>query len=153
LSESALRLADDIPVKILLDDGSVYPEQGVLTFEDAAVDPTTGSVAMRIVVPNPDLALLPGMYVRAVVSNAILDDALLVPQRGVTRNSQGQAVSMVLTDDGIVEQREITVGDAIGADWLVEDGLAPGDRVIVEGVQKIQAGQPAVVIPVTASER
>ncbi len=144
LSANAVQQADDIPVQILLDDGGRYPQEGVLTFEDAAVDPTTGSVAMRIVVPNPDLVLLPGMYVRAVVSNAILDDALLVPQRGVTRDSRGQALAMVLTDEGVVEQREVSVGESIGADWLVLGGLAAGDRVIVEGLQRIQPGQPAV---------
>lgn len=147
LSDNALRLADDIPVRILLDDGSEYGHGGTLTVSDATVDPTTGSVAMRIVVPNPDLLLLPGMYVRAQVGNAVLDDALLAPQRGISHDPRGQAVAMVLTDENIVEQRDVQVGQAIGDQWLVTDGLAAGDRVIVEGLQKIQPGQPAQVTP------
>lgn len=152
MSDSALRMADDIPVTILLDDGTRYSEQGLLTFEDAAVDPTTGSVAMRIVVPNPDFVLLPGMYVRTLVSKAILDAALLVPQRGVTRDARGRAVAMVLTEGGVVEERVVTVGEAIGSDWLVKEGLAAGDRVIVEGLQKIRPGRPAVVDDGPASD-
>jgi membrane fusion protein (multidrug efflux system) len=143
LSDSALKLADEIPVTILLDDGSRYPQEGSLAFEDAAVDPTTGSVAIRIVVPNPESLLMPGMYVRAMVGSAVLDDALLVPQQGVTRDPKGQAVAMVLTSEDIVEQRTVEVGQAVGDKWLVRDGLAAGDRVIVEGLQKIRPGAPA----------
>jgi membrane fusion protein (multidrug efflux system) len=152
LSETALRKAEDIPVSIVLDDGSRHAHEGILTFEDVAVDPATGSVAMRVVVPNPDFGLLPGMYVRAVVSNAIIDDALLVPQRGITHDARGRAVAMLLNDEGIVEERVVSIGDAIGSDWLVEDGLAAGDRVIVEGLQKIRVGQPAVVAGGAGSE-
>ena len=145
LSDSAVQLATKIPVTILLDDGSLYPHEGTLAFEDAAVDPTTGSVAMRIVVPNPETLLMPGMYVRAQVGSAVLNDALLVPQQGVTRDPKGDAVSMVLTDDDIVEQRTVEVGQAIGDKWLVRSGLAAGDRVIVEGLQKVRPGAPAQV--------
>lgn len=153
LSETALRLADDIPVTILMDDGSKYPHEGSLTVADATVDPTTGSVAMRIVVPNPDLMLLPGMYVRAQVGNAVLDNALLAPQRGITHDPRGQAIAMVLNDDNVVEQRVVQIGQAVGNQWLVKEGLAAGDRVIVEGLQKIQAGQPAQLTPLsTASD-
>jgi membrane fusion protein (multidrug efflux system) len=152
LSETALRRAEDIPVSIVLDDGTRLAHEGILTFEDVAVDPATGSVAMRVVVPNPDFGLLPGMYVRAVVSNAIIDDALLVPQRGITHDARGRAVAMLLNDEGIVEERVVSIGDAIGSDWLVEDGLAAGDRVIVEGLQKIRVGQPAVVAGGAGSE-
>ena len=145
LSARQLTLADNIPATILLPDDSRYSHEGTLTFEDVAVDPTTGSVAMRIVVPNPERLLLPGMYVRAQISTAIIDDALLVPQRGVTRDPRGRAVAMVLTPDGIVEARDLEVRQAIGDRWLVADGLAAGDRVIVEGLQKIRPGQPAQV--------
>lgn len=149
LSDSALKMADEIPVTILLDDGSRYPQEGLLAFEDAAVDPTTGSVAIRIVVPNPESLLMPGMYVRAMVGSAVLDGALLVPQQGLTRDPKGQAVVMVLTSEDIVEQRTVEVGEAVGDKWLVRDGLEAGDRVIVEGLQKIRPGAPAQV---TASQ-
>lgn len=151
LSANALELANEIPVTILFDDGGRYAHEGTLTFEDAAVDPTTGSVAMRIVVPNPDTLLLPGMYVRAEVGNAVLDDALLVPQRGITRDPKGQAVAMVLTDENVVEQRVVELREAIGDRWLVESGLEAGDRVVVSGLQKIQPGQPVQVVTVTSS--
>ncbi len=142
LSASAIREAEKIPVRILLDDGTPYPLQGELKFSDVAVDPTTGSVAMRVVVPNPDKLLLPGMYVRAVVSNAIVEDALLVPQRGIMRDAKGQATAMVVTADGTVEARAVSVDSTLGADWLVRDGLIAGDRVVVEGLQKIAPGTP-----------
>ncbi len=147
LSATALRQAEKIPVQILLDDGSVYAHQGMLTFEDAAVDPTTGSVAMRIVVPNPDLMMLPGMYVRAQIGNAVLDDALLVPQQGIARDPKGQAFAMLLAENDIVEHRAVEVRQAVGDKWLVKSGLEAGDRVIVEGLQKVRPGQPAQVTP------
>lgn len=142
LSESAIRDADGIPVRILLDDGTEYGHEGELTFADVAVDPMTGSVAMRIIVPNPDRLLLPGMYVRAVVSNAVLKDGLLVPQQGITRDPKGQAIAMVVSADNTVEARNVEVSHAVGDRWLVRGGLAAGDRVIVEGLQKIGPGMP-----------
>lgn len=151
LEAGELQLAGDIPATILLADDSRYAHEGTLTFEDAAVDPTTGSVAMRIVVPNPDNLLMPGMYVRAVISTAIIDNALLVPQRGITRDPRGRATAMVLTADNIVEQRDVEVRESIDDKWLVAGGLAEGDRVIVEGLQKIRVGQPAQVAPPSGS--
>jgi membrane fusion protein (multidrug efflux system) len=145
LSANALELASEIPVTILFDDGGRYAHKGTLTFEDVAVDPTTGSVAMRIVVPNPENLLLPGMYVRAEVGNAILDDALLVPQRGITRDPKGQATAMVLTEGDVVEQRVVELRETVGDRWLVESGLSAGDRVVVSGLQKIQPGQTVQV--------
>lgn len=147
LSKEALQRANEIPVTILLDDGERYAREGKLLFADAAADPTTGSVAMRIVVPNPDHLLMPGMYVRAQVSTAIIEDALLVPQRGITRDPRGHATALVLAEGDIVEQREVEVRDAIGDRWLVAGGLDVGDRVIVEGLQKVRPGQPARVVP------
>lgn len=145
LSAGELQLAGDIPATIVLPDDSRYPQEGTLTFEDAAVDPTTGSVAMRILVPNPERLLMPGMYVRALISTAIVDDALLVPQRGITRDPRGRATAMVLTAENIVEQRDVEVRESIDDKWLVARGLAAGDRVIVEGLQKIRPGQPAQI--------
>jgi membrane fusion protein (multidrug efflux system) len=137
--------ADDVPVDIVLEDGSAYPHQGKLAFSEVTVDPTTGSYALRVVVPNPDNLLLPGMFVRAVVSNARRADALLVPQPGITRNPKGEAVAMVVKPDNTVEQRNVQVSQTVGNRWLVEGGLLPGDRVVVEGLQKIRPG--AAVLP------
>ena len=140
LAEKLVRRTEGVPITVLLEDGTEYEHGGELTFADVAVDPMTGSYALRAVVPNPDHLLMPGMYVRAVISNAVLEDGLLVPQQGIARDPRGNASAMVLTDDDKVEQRAVTVRRAIGDDWLVESGLRAGDRVIVEGLQKIQPG-------------
>ncbi|KAA9132720.1 efflux RND transporter periplasmic adaptor subunit [Marinihelvus fidelis] len=151
LDDEALRKAGSIPVNIVLDDGSTYPLPGELTFADAAVDPTTGSVAMRIVVPNPDRLLLPGMYVRAMVSNAIVDNGLLVPQQAVQRGANGEAFAMVVAEDGTAQRRVLELDQTIGADWLVSSGLSNGDRVITEGLQKIRPGVAVQVTPVVVA--
>lgn len=140
LADKMVRRTEGVPVTILLEDGTEYEHGGELTFSDVAVNPMTGSYALRAVVPNPDHLLMPGMYVRAVISNAVLDEGLLVPQQGIARDPGGNANAMVLTDDNKVEQRTVTVRRAVGNDWLVESGLSAGDRVIVEGLQKIQPG-------------
>lgn len=140
LADKMVRRTEGVPIRILLEDGSEYEHEGELTFSDVAVDPMTGSYALRAVVPNPDQLLMPGMYVRAVISNAVLDEALLVPQQGIARDPMGNASAMVLAEDNTVEQRPVTLRRAIDNDWLVGEGLRAGDRVIVEGLQKIQPG-------------
>ncbi|SDK19263.1 efflux RND transporter periplasmic adaptor subunit [Microbulbifer yueqingensis] len=130
----------DLPVTILLEDGSTFEHKGKLEFAEATVDPTTGSVLLRVVVPNPDHMLLPGMYVRAVVGRGLRDNAILVPQQGVTRDPKGNTNAMVVNSDNKVEVRPLTVSQTIGSHWLVEDGLQAGDRVIVEGLQKVRPG-------------
>jgi membrane fusion protein (multidrug efflux system) len=141
-SLAAGRITDtgDMPVTILLEDGTRYGHDGKLAFSEVSVDPTTGSFALRVVVPNPDHILLPGMYVRALVGMGVRQHALLVPQQGIARDPRGHTNAMVVGKDGMVEVREVTVSQAIGDKWLVEDGLAAGDRVIVEGLQKIHPG-------------
>jgi membrane fusion protein (multidrug efflux system) len=151
LEESEIRDADGIPVTILLSDGTKYAHQGELAFSDVSVDPMTGSVDFRIVVPNPDRLLLPGMYVRAVVSNAVLQEGLLVPQQGIMRNPQGEAFAMVVNGENTVERRMVEVSRTIGDRWLVSDGLAAGDRVIVEGLQKVAPGMQVDPILVDGS--
>jgi membrane fusion protein (multidrug efflux system) len=138
LAAGTMKGARDLPVQILLEDGSRYEHDGKLAFSDVTVDPTTGSFALRVVVPNPDHIPLPGMYVRAVVGDGERDNALLVPQQGVTHDQKGQTTAMVVGKDGKVELRAVRVSRAIGDKWLVEEGLAAGDQVIVEGLQKIR---------------
>ena len=142
LDAGDVQQADSIPVDITLEDGSKYPQQGRLSFAEATVDPATGAVAMRIVVPNPDQLLLPGMFVRAKVANAERRDAILAPQQGITRDPKGNASAMVVDAEGKVAAREVKVSRAIGDKWLVESGLAAGDKLIVEGLQKIRPGAP-----------
>ncbi len=134
-------------VRILLEDGTEYPLAGLLQFRDITVDPTTGSVTVRIVVPNPQHLLLPGMFVRAVVQEGIALQAILVPQQGVSRNPKGEAVALVVDDAGVVQQRLLTLGRAMGASWLVTAGLKPGERLIVEGMLNVRPGAVVRAVP------
>ncbi len=130
----------DTPAQIVLENGATYEHPGKLQFADVTVDPTTGEFLLRIIVPNPNHLLMPGMYVRAVVSEGVIPQGILVPQRGVTRDPKGGATALVVDRDGKVERRDIGVSRTVGDQWLVDSGLVAGDRVIVEGVQKVQPG-------------
>jgi membrane fusion protein (multidrug efflux system) len=132
-------------VTLLLADGSSYAQSGKLQFADVTVDAGTGNVTLRALFPNPKLDLLPGMYVRAVLENGVNEKAIVVPQQGVSRNQKGQATALVLNQQGIVEPRILTTSGTIGDKWLVTSGLADGDRVIIEGLQKVKPGAPAAV--------
>ena len=134
-------------VKLLLEDGTPYPLEGVLKFSDVTVDPSTGSVILRTVFPNPKYILLPGMYVRAILEEGVNEQAILVPQQGVTRDPKGNAVAMVVDSSEKVEQRVLKIDRAIGDKWLVNEGLKPADRLIVEGFQKIKPGVSVKVVP------
>ena len=139
--------ADQAKVKLLLDDGSVYPLEGKLAFSEATVDAGTGTVTLRAVFSNPKRELLPGMYVRAVIEQGVREQAIVVPQQGVTHDPQGNAVGMVVNAEGKVEPRVLKTERAIGDKWLVSEGLAAGDRLIVEGLQKARPGSPVNAVP------
>lgn len=158
LAAGTLDSTDGLPVKILLEDGTPYSHEGKLAFSEVTVDPSTGSFALRVLVDNPDHVLLPGMYVRAAIGNGVRQDAILVPQPGIARDPKGNATAMVVGKDGKVAVRPVKVSRTIGDKWLVESGLAAGDKVIVEGLQKVKPGmavqateQPAAAKPVTAT--
>lgn len=138
--------ASGAPARIVLETGTAYPTEGKLQFTDVTVDPTTGNFLLRVVVANPNALLMPGMYVRAVVGEGTRPQGLLVPQRGVTRDAKGAAIALVVGADGKVEQRELQVSRTVGDQWLVEGGLADGDRVIVEGLQKVKPGMAVKVV-------
>ncbi len=127
-------------VKLVLEDGSSYPQEGVLKFSEVTVDQSTGSVTLRALFPNPEQLLLPGMFVRAIVQEGVSEQAILVPQRGVSRNPKGEALVMVVGGEEKVEPRVIKVSRTVGDNWLVSDGLKVGDRVILEGIQKARPG-------------
>jgi membrane fusion protein (multidrug efflux system) len=135
-------------VKLMLEDGSTYPLEGKLEFTDVTVDPSSGAVTIRAVFPNPQGTLLPGMFVRALVNEALAPDAILVPQQGVSRDPKGVATVLVVNDQNKAELRPIEIGQAVGPSWMVTKGLKPGDRVIVEGLQRVRDG--AAVRPVPA---
>jgi len=134
-------------VSLKLEDGTSYPLEGKLQFRDITVDPTTGSVTVRAVFPNPDYVLLPGMFVRAIVEEGVNDQALLAPQQGVSRDTKGNPYALIVNGEGKVEQRPLELDRAIGDQWLVSKGLAAGDRVIVEGQLRVRAGASVKAVP------
>jgi membrane fusion protein (multidrug efflux system) len=144
---------DQARVKLLLEDGTPYPQEGTLKFSEVTVDPSTGSFILRMVFPNPKHTLLPGMYVRAIVQEGVVDRAILVPQQGVSRDPKGNPVALVVDGSGKVEQRMITVARAMGDRWLVSEGLNPGDRLIVEGSQRVRPGASVKVVSFDAGRK
>ncbi len=147
LAAGKFKGARDLPVTVLLEDGTRYEHEGKLTFTDVTVDPATGSVTLRVLVPNPDNVLLPGGYVRALIGSGVRQEALLVPQQGIARDPKGHTTALVVGTDGKAEARAVEVSQTVGDKWLVEGGLIAGDRVIVEGLQKVRPG-----VPVQATE-
>ncbi len=137
-------------VRIFLEDGTPYPQEGTLQFADVTVDPTTGSFSLRIIVPNSKHMILPGMFVRAVVKEGTVDQALLIPQQGVSRNPKGEPVALVVDDSGRVQQRLLILNRAMGDQWLVTSGLLAGDRLIVEGLQNARPGTTVKAVPLEA---
>lgn len=137
-------------IQLLLEDGSKYPHAGRLTFSGVTVDAGTGSVTLRAVVPNPDRLLMPGMYVRAVLQEGVNEAALLVPQQAVTRAPDGSASALVIDTENKVAKRPISVGRAVGTQWQVIDGLAAGDRVMIEGSQRVKVGDKVRVVDLGA---
>jgi membrane fusion protein (multidrug efflux system) len=138
--------ADSAKVELLLEDGSTYAEKGNLKFTDLAVDPNTGSVQLRAEFPNPRHELLPGTFVRVRFPQAQLDEAIKVPQRAVSISGQGQSV-LVVDAEGKVAPRPIRTGGMAGQDFIVADGLKPGDQVIVNGLQKAKPGATVKPVP------
>ena len=137
-------------VRIVLDDGSVYALPARLLFSDLSVDPSSGQITLRAEVPNPKGMLLPGMYVRARLEQAAVNAAMLLPQQAVQRNSQGDTVKVVAAD-GSVNTRAVKIGTAKEEQWVVFEGLQPGEQVIVDGFQKLQGKARAKPVPWSAA--
>jgi membrane fusion protein (multidrug efflux system) len=138
-------------VALLLEDGSTYSQEGSLQFSDVTVDQATGAITLRALFPNPQGDLLPGMYVRAVIEEGVREGAIVVPQQAVTRDNKGDAIALVVGADGKVEQRKLQTVRTIGSDWLIDAGINPGDRVIVDGVQRARAGIQVQAVEVAAA--
>jgi len=138
--------AEAASVRILLEDGAEYPRTGRLLFSDLSVDATTGQITLRAEVPNPDGYLLPGLYVRVLLEQAQVVNAVTLPQQAVTRTAQGDSV-MVVDADGKVTPRTIKIGSAKGAQWVVLEGLKAGEQVMVDGFQKLRGGAPVKPVP------
>ncbi|MHB9138682.1 MAG: efflux RND transporter periplasmic adaptor subunit [Victivallaceae bacterium] len=132
--------SDKAKVKLFLEDGTPYPQQGNLKFRDVSVDQNTGSFILRMVFPNPDNTLLPGMFVRATTEEGVIEHAILVPQQAVMRDMRGNPYVILADKDGNIMQSQLTLDRSIGNKWLVKSGLKPGERVIVEGFQSLRPG-------------
>lgn len=140
-------------VKLILEDGVTYPLEGTLQFRDVTVDPSTGSVILRAVFPNPEGFLLPNMFVRAVMKEGVDEHALMIPQQAVSRDPKGNPVALIVDADAKVQQRMLAIDRAIGDQWLIASGLAEGDRVIVEGIQKVRPGASVKVVAFESETR
>ena len=134
-------------VSLVLEDGRIYSEKGKLQFTDVTVDPTTGSVTVRAIFQNKDRVLLPGMFVRARIEEGVNPSALVVPQIGITHDQKGTPTALVVGDDNKVALRQLVTSGTYGQNWVVESGLKAGDRVIVQGVDKVRPGAEVKVVP------
>jgi membrane fusion protein, multidrug efflux system len=134
-------------VSLILEDGQTYAEPGKLQFSDVTVDQTTGSVTIRAIFPNPNRVLLPGMFVRARIEEGVNENAMLVPQIGVTHNQKGDAVALIVGADNKVAPRVLVTSGMKGSNWVVDSGLQPGDRVIVQGTEKVRPGMEVKTVP------
>ena len=139
--------------QLILEDGTKYPAEGTLQFRDVSVDPTTATVILRMVFPNPNRVLLPGMFVRTTLKEGVNDHAILIPQQSVIRDPKGNPMALIVNAASAVEARLLTLDRAVGDQWLVTAGLAPGDRVIVEGLMKVRPGAAVKAVDFAATAR
>ena len=148
LASGKLSMAGEerLAAELRFGDGSVYGHEGYISFTDSTIDPATGTVRARAVFPNPEASLLPGQFVRIVPKGLVRKDVIVIPQAAVMQGPQGTFVYLV-GDDDKAKVQPVTTGAAIGADWLIEEGLKPGDRVIIEGVIKVRPGEPVKPAP------
>lgn len=153
MREGSVAAMGSAKARLLLDNNSLYEHVGALQFSEVGVNESTGTVILRAQFPNPDRLLLPGMFVRTTLEEGVRTNAILVPQRGVTRDRSGNATAMIVKKDGVVEMRSINVGRALGDQWLVLNGLDVGDKVIVEGLQKVKPGAAAKAVPATKAPK
>lgn len=138
---------DQAQVSLTLDDGSAYPLAGTLKLSEVSVDQGTGSVTLRAVFPNPDRALLPGMFVHAQLKEGVRERAMIVPQQAIIRDSRGVATVWVVKPDGHLEHRDLSTVRTVGNGWLIDGGLESGEKVITEGLQRVNADSVVKAIP------
>lgn len=139
------------PVQLTLEDGSVYAHEGSLQLAEVAVDEATGAVTLRAKFPNPEHQLLPGMFVRASVRNGVNNTAILAPQQGITHDAKGNATALVVNQQQQVERREVVTERTVDSYWLISRGLAAGDRLIVEGTEKVSVGDDVKPVEVSTT--
>ena len=135
-------------VMLTLEDGTKYPTPGTIEFSEVNVDPEAGTITLRAKFPNPDGLLLPGMFVKVDAPQGVVQNGILAPQQGITRDAKGNGSALVVDASGKVERRDVTTGQAIGDKWLITSGLKAGDRLIVEGTEKVRAGAKVKAVTV-----
>lgn len=143
---------DQAEVKLVMENGQTYGKAGKLQFSEVSVDEGTGAVTLRAVFPNPDHLLLPGMFVHASLDEGVRSNAILVPQKGITHDTTGQATALVVGEGNKAEQRILTLGRTVGNKWIVTSGLKVGDRVIVDGLMNLRPGTEVAPTPATDSD-
>ncbi len=143
---------DEAKATLLLEDGTTYEHPGTLLFSDITVDPTTGMVTLRARFPNPDHLLLPGMFGRCRIEQAVNDQAITAPQRGIVLGPNGTATALVVTPDNKVESRAVKIASAVGDKWVISEGLKAGDSIIVEGLQKVRPGMAVRPVPFNSND-
>lgn len=148
LERNALRNGN-AEVQLKLEDGTIYEEKGTLQLQEIAVDESTGAVTLRAAFPNTRRILMPGMFVRAIVAEAVHDNAVLVKQQAVTMNAKEEGTVMVLTPDNVVEERSVVTGSTVGNAWIIFEGLQAGDRVVLEGLSRIKPGDTVRPVELT----
>lgn len=148
--ELLMATPDEASVQLIFDDGSEYAHSGTLLFSEASVDSSTGQITLRAEFPNPNGDLLPGLYVRARIEQAVREKALTIPQMAVQRDQSGQAYVYVMKDAETVDRRNVRLGQTTDSRWLVEEGLKEGDRVVVAGAQKLYPDAKVVAEPIEA---
>ncbi|WP_426130910.1 efflux RND transporter periplasmic adaptor subunit [Pararhizobium sp. PWRC1-1] len=144
---------DVVAVELVLEDGSRYPYPGKLQFSESFVSTTAGTVTIRATFPNQDRLLMPGMYVRAIIEEGFRENSFLLPQRAVSRNSKGEAVAKFVSADNKIEERMLVIDRNLGSNWLVDEGIANGDRLVIDGLQRAQNGQEVKVTAVRIDEK
>lgn len=152
LMSGTVAKAPTAAVKLTLDDGTTYPEQGMLQFSDVTVDPATGSVTLRAIFANPQGLLLPGMFVRAQIVKGQVDQAVLIPQIGVIIDPKGNATVLLAGDDGKAHSQPVTLGQMTGSLWQIQSGLKPGDKVIVQGAMRLKPNGAIKATEIPASQ-
>lgn len=152
LNGRLLRGGNAALVRLKLENGSTYPDQGTLKFTDVTVDPNTGSQVIRAIFPNRSGLLLPGMYVRAEVADGTRANSLMVPMRAVSRDERGNPTILVVGEDGKLQLRQLTTPRSVGQSWLVTAGLKQGEKVVVEGAQNLRPGTPVNAVPIRSGE-
>jgi membrane fusion protein (multidrug efflux system) len=146
------RAGQGAPVTLKLEDGSTYSLPGTLQFTDVTVDQNTGAITLRAVFPNPKRELLPGMFVRAILQEGVDENALLVPQAAVSRDASGNPTAYVVGSDGKLQLRQLKTDRAVGDQWLVNSGLNPGDRLVVDGQQRAAPGVAVIAVPLPSAD-